>query len=153
MDKFTILEVLKKALKCVEIQNMHSYYECETIEDAIALGYWCQLAIDTRSELKEAISSLEGKENLTVLVLNDYQASNLKAVIEASGVNFWRVIQNDGIEDNPLSVLNTGDWIGEIYWMLPSVINNKPNIDPLDMIKASINNFRTHLKYKGELSD
>ena len=52
--------------------------------------------------------------------LNEYQVANLKSLIEASGYGYEKA------ERNPLWVANTGDWIGQIYNLLPEV-EYKPN--------------------------
>jgi len=60
----------------------------------------------------------------TELTLNDYQVANLRAAIEATGYN--GVVQ----DSSPLAVLNSGDWIGEIYWQLPKGYPTGPNHTP-----------------------
>lgn len=56
-----------------------------------------------------------------VIVLDDYQVANLRALINAIGYGT--------VNDPPigrLSALNNGDWVGEIYQKLPYV-EHKPN--------------------------
>ena len=52
-----VREALEKALYCIEVQNMHSYDEQPDVETAIANGYWCKMAIDTRAAIKAALST------------------------------------------------------------------------------------------------
>ena len=46
------------------------------------------------------------------IILDDYQVANLRAVIEAAA---------PPIKRNPLYVINSGDWMMEIYLKLPKV--------------------------------
>ena len=46
---------LKKALHCIEVQNMHSWDESNTVEESIASGNWCQMAIDARNAAQTAL--------------------------------------------------------------------------------------------------
>lgn len=56
-----------------------------------------------------------------VLVLNDYQVANLRELFNAMG---YACV----VDDNPLKVAHTGDWVGEIYNQLPYVgERQKPN--------------------------
>jgi hypothetical protein len=57
-----------------------------------------------------------------MIQLNSYQASNLISVIKATGYDFKSIGMNSSMDDdkeilknNPLSVLNSGDWLIEIY--------------------------------------
>jgi len=70
----------------------------------------------------------ESKHQIT---LNDYQVANLKAMFEATGYNSKEPI------DSPLGALDTGDWLGEIYWKLPDV-SSSPNSTPDSMIEYAI---------------
>ena len=47
----------EEALFCIEVQNTHSWDESNTIEESIARGNWCKLAIDARRSLKDAIDA------------------------------------------------------------------------------------------------
>lgn len=65
--------------------------------------------------------------------LDEYQTANLKAVIEAIG---YPADRNHA--RCPLNVLNTGDWLGELYMKLPETIHYYPNSHPADMVAASL---------------
>lgn len=68
----------------------------------------------------------------TTIVLDEYQVSNLKAALEAIGYPADR-----GHARCPLNVLNTGDWLGELYNKLPET-TYYPNTHPADMVRASL---------------
>lgn len=64
------------------------------------------------------------------ITLNDYQISNLRAAIEACGYHFGGLEADQRPTRsvmNPLQVLQNGDWMGEIYQMLPEV-GHEPNV-------------------------
>jgi hypothetical protein len=71
----------------------------------------------------------ELKEEKTTIHLTDYHVANLRAAIEAAGYP-------GGAVPNPIPGLNTGDWLGEIYLMLPPV-NCQPNISSVQMANSS----------------
>lgn len=69
------------------------------------------------------------------LTLNDYQAANLYAAIQAAGYS------SRGFR-SPLWSLNTGDWLGEIGNMLSDMhgqipFRHKPNVEPEDMAQRA----------------
>ncbi len=55
--------------------------------------------------------------NIHQIELNDYQIANLLAMIEAAGYVTTLHSQNPG--RNPLWAIQSGDWLGELYWKLP----------------------------------
>ena len=57
------------------------------------------------------------------ITLNDYEVANLRALIEACGYG-----KAKRVERNPLWAANTGDWIGQIYNLLP-IVAYPPNAD------------------------
>lgn len=61
--------------------------------------------------------------------LNDYQVANLRAAIEAIGYP-------SGTAQSPLSVLHSGDWLGEIYSKLPKLYV-QPNLRPHEYISRA----------------
>lgn len=63
-----------------------------------------------------------------VLVLNDYQVSNLLSALQAAGCCGF----HDEHGDSPLDVMNTGNWLGEIFTLLPYV-EHKANVDPSEL--------------------
>jgi len=63
--------------------------------------------------------------------LDDYEVANLRAAIEAAG--YWG---GQPAKRNPLYALNTGDWLGQIFWKLPQV-DCKPNKTPEYLAKAA----------------
>ena len=70
---------------------------------------------------------------MSTIELNDYEVVNLRSAIEAIGY------PHDIVERprNPLMVLNTGDWLGQIYLKLPKV-DTVPNHIPKDLIAESL---------------
>ena len=60
-----------------------------------------------------------------VLMLNDYQVANLRALLNAIGAGYWPV--EEELRSSPLQVCNNGDWVGEIYMMLPYEGQQEPN--------------------------
>lgn len=66
--------------------------------------------------------------NQHTLTLNDYQVANLRALLEATGIYTF---PEKRAADNPLFALDTGDWLAEIYQMLPKV-SYKPNQTPAE---------------------
>lgn len=64
-----------------------------------------------------------------IIVLNDYQVANLRAAIHATGyASIYK--------DSPLSVLNNGDWLGELMHLLPHV-EYKPNATPAELAERA----------------
>lgn len=84
--------------------------------------------------------------NITI-TLNEYQQANLASAIEATGHGTWNPKWGNHVPRNPLYVLNTGDWIGEIYNMLPKPDKKgiygscRPNVSPSELAERA-NNFR-----------
>ncbi len=74
------------------------------------------------------------------ITLNEYQVANLKSIIEAAGYYTWNPLAPYHVERNPIYVINTGDWIGELYQMLPKEVPYKPNKTPQQMAEEA-NNF------------
>ena len=74
------------------------------------------------AELQQMLGGI-GRGAGHVIVLNDYQVVNLLSVIWASG--YASVYGN-----NPLSVINNGDWLGELWTLLPKGLTHKPNDEP-----------------------
>lgn len=66
------------------------------------------------------------------IVLDEYHVSNLKAAIEAIGYP-----ADKNLSRCPLNVLNTGDWIGELYQKLPET-TYYPNSSAADMVASSL---------------
>lgn len=59
--------------------------------------------------------------------LDDYEITNLRAALEATGQGTWHESMRDPfVPDNPLGVLNNGDWVGQILGKLP-VVSAIPN--------------------------
>ncbi len=84
------------------------------------------------------IDDIGGGNNLIacVISLNAYQVANLKAAIEAAGYPAG-MAEHEGIPQNPICAINTGDWLGELYYMLPNV-GMKPNTSPQEMAKNAL---------------
>lgn len=82
------------------------------------------LRVEVIEELQKMLQGLrEGGNHL--IVLNDYQVANLMSMIHAAG---YGSVYND----SPLTVLNNGDWIGELFHKLPYV-TQKPNASPEEL--------------------
>lgn len=69
-----------------------------------------------------------------IITLDDYQAANLIALIETIGYPTYR-----GVEHSPYRYLDTGDWIGEIYWKLVGLDgqqrpDKRPNKTPAEQV-------------------
>lgn len=62
--------------------------------------------------------------------LDDYEVANLRSAIEAIGYRL--TTEQKVIPHSPLMVLNTGDWLGQIYQKLP-VVKRSPNLDPVEL--------------------
>lgn len=58
---------------------------------------------------------------------DEYEVANLRAALEAVG-NYGG---DPGIHPGPLAVLNSGDWVGQIYHKLPKMSGVAPNKTPL----------------------
>jgi hypothetical protein len=67
--------------------------------------------------------------------LDDYEVANLRVAIEAIGYP-WQKHK----DHSPLSVLNTGDWLGQLYLKLP-IVEKMPNVSSYELIKRA-NNFK-----------
>jgi hypothetical protein len=93
--------------------------------------------------------------------LDDYQAVNLLSALRASGVQSGYPRAESLPCPNPLQVLNSGDWIGELIWMLEerlvllpgqsvnefqSVRYGKmhPNRTPVEYINESVKRYEEH---------
>lgn len=67
--------------------------------------------------------------------LDTYEISNLKSVLAATGHS-----QSDSefvkIGRNPIQVINTGDWMGQLYQKLPDV-DYVPNIEPHELAERA----------------
>lgn len=73
---------------------------------------------------------------MNTILLDDYEVANLRAAFEAIGYGqrkcescgsiktFWPIVG-----DSPLNVLNSGDWLGQIYNKLPE-LSHAPNVKP-----------------------
>jgi hypothetical protein len=72
-----------------------------------------QVRHEVLGELRGIIAGLQAGGRHT-LVLSDYEVVNLRAAIHATGY-----ASAYGGPENPLSVLNSGDWIGQIFQRLP----------------------------------
>lgn len=70
--------------------------------------------------------------------LSDYEIANLRAAIEAAGYNGWAPGAPPVPDRNPLHVLNTGDWLGEVYNKLPQV-DHPPNVAPEELARRARN--------------
>lgn len=70
------------------------------------------------ADMQRIISGI-GNRSGHIILLNDYQVANLKEAI-------WAIGYASVYGGSPLSVLNNGDWLGELFQMLPSV-TYKPN--------------------------
>lgn len=73
-----------------------------------------------------------------VIELNDYQVVNLRAALEAIGYP-WKEEKR-----SPLTVLNSGDWVGEIWLKLDQLTLGKyaaPN-DTVESYIERANHFR-----------
>jgi hypothetical protein len=70
------------------------------------------------------------------IFLNEYQIANLRAAIEAAGYGGWGAEACPVAARNPLYALNTGDWLGEVYLMLPKVAH-RPNRTPEEMAESA----------------
>lgn len=84
---------------------------------------------EVRREVVEQLTSILngiGGERKHVILLNDYQVVNLLSVLWASG--YASVYGN-----NPLSVINNGDWTGELWNMLPKLLPARPNAEPEEL--------------------
>lgn len=67
-----------------------------------------------------------------MIELDEYEVANLRAVIQAIGY--------PADKDHPrcpLNVLNTGDWLGELYNKLPE-LQYYANTSSSDMVRASL---------------
>jgi len=90
-----------------------------------------RLKFEARREvLQDMRNMLQGIQNGGghVLVLNDYQVANLRAAIHAAGYG--------SVYRSPLNVLNNGDWLGELFQMLPAV-DQRPNTEPEQLAEAA----------------
>lgn len=81
------------------------------------------------------------------ITLNKYQRDNLLWLFRVCGISYFD--QEDGIW--PFTLANTGDWLGEIYWMLDPHLNRmSPNISFEEFekqIKEIINNCKIYKEH------
>lgn len=81
-----------------------------------------------------------------VIELDEYEISNLRAALDATGCGTWHLSMKDPpIESSPLEVLNTGDWLSQIQNKLPKV-NVLPNHTPDELAESA----RKWRKYNNE---
>lgn len=77
-----------------------------------------------RSEIVAELSNIireAGNPHQHILVLTDYEVANLREVFRAAG-HGWAV------DNNPLKVINNGDWVGQIAAKLvPLATDHVPN--------------------------
>ena len=107
-------------LATMEQHTERRHKESQAVSKAVA-----RAAIGTA----DAPAILDGSAGWYTLSLNDYQVANLRATIQAIGYPAESVEPRDRGSANPLRALNTGDWLGEIYNLLPD-INCSPNESP-----------------------
>lgn len=71
-----------------------------------------------------------------VIVLSEYEATNLQAALQACGYGISAPKEN-----NPLTVLHTGDWLGQIVQKLQKRPGThvKPNAEATELIERAIN--------------
>lgn len=67
------------------------------------------------------------------ITLDHYEIANLRVALEACGYGL-----NNRVERNPLFVLSTGDWLGQIYNKLPAV-EWHPNATPQELAARAKN--------------
>lgn len=114
--------------------------EVEAAEKAALWALSCcaphSLSIDKRrvEDAIEHLASLARRGRGHALMLNDYQIANLRAAIEACGYATWH---KDWFKKSPLMVLQNGDWMGEIYLMLP-MVQHAPNQTPQKLIEEAL---------------
>lgn len=95
-----------------------------------------RVEVTRREALTEVARIAEGLAGQRghVLMLNDYQVANLRALLNAIGYG----CHFPETPSSPLSVVNNGDWIGEIYNMLPYEGGQKPNVGPEEIRRAAL---------------
>lgn len=64
----------------------------------------------------------DGDVNGHLVVLSDYHVVNLRSALHATGYA--------SVYRSPLGVLQTGDWLGELFHLLPDVTSIAPNAEP-----------------------
>lgn len=118
----------------------------EPAQDAPLHNVWRRAGLDVRglsstieaaerlieSEIRADEWARQESQPPHVLRLNDYQLANLKAFVET----VWRKAGPFPVA-SPFQVANTGDWIGEIGWMLPD-IEYGPNATADEMIQRAL---------------
>ncbi len=70
------------------------------------------------------------------ITLDDYEIANLRSALESFGHATWNKDWPGYVERSPLYVLNTGDWVGQIYNRLPPV-EQKPNRTPQELAREA----------------
>lgn len=80
-----------------------------------------QMRQEVLAEMRSILMGLHQQGRHT-LILSDYEVANLRAAIHAVGYGAV------GGDTSPLGVLNTGDWLGQIFNRLPEV-DLKPNAE------------------------
>jgi hypothetical protein len=80
------------------------------------------------AELRAVIDSL-GQGGQHVILLNDYQVTNLRSLLHAIGYASVH-------RSSPLNVCDTGDWVGELYQKLPHVAL-APNVEPGELARRA----------------
>ena len=65
--------------------------------------------------------------------LSDYQVANLVESLRAILGSMY------GGVASPLNAMNTGDWVGELYWKLEGITKAHPNRTAEEMAQSSIN--------------
>jgi hypothetical protein len=95
--------------------------------------------------------------------LDDYQAVNLLSALRTSGCQSGYMLAEKLPEPNPLKVLNSGDWIGEVIYILEQELklkpaqsvndfhsdrfgNMHPNFNPTQYVERSWQEFRYSLE-------
>lgn len=74
----------------------------------------------------------EDDEFKQTITLDNYEVTNLRALIEACGYPYTM-----RHERCPLNVANTGDWLGQIYLKLRKV-DLKPNASAEELVRSSL---------------
>lgn len=105
------------------------------------------LSLEEQIDLVNKLNKTLPIEN-RLISLNAYQITNLLQALKATGYDFNAIGMNSSMEgtdkvlkNNPLSVLNSGDWLGEIYNILK---------EHYIAIQPSVNPNRTALEYINE---
>jgi hypothetical protein len=87
-----------------------------------------------RQALADAVRIAEGvaRGDQHVILLSSYEAANLRAALQATG---YAVAD----AESPLNVMNTGDWLGQVWQKLPYIEESecKPNSSVEEMIRRA----------------